>query len=369
MRIASSNVILNSAQINVKTSSTYEYLHKWDKNKDVVSTSSQESRALEVKKTVVKDKVDATVLNNPIFHVVPTNMFGNGSNHTMDNLLDGSIGDLRFRLMKAIIEMMTGKEIKLLNPSDVTQCDNQNSAQSASNGADQVHNTNQRTPQGWGVDYFFNETHYSKEGASFDASGSVKTADGKTVNFNVSLEMSRETLDKKTVSLKAGDALIDPLMIDLSGTGVSFSNIKFNFDLAGNGDKKLINIPGRGSGFLAYDKNGNGLIDNGSELFGPATGNGFKELSAFDSDHNGWIDENDNAFSSLRIWQKSDKGEDVISTLGEKDVGALYCNSAETLFTIADSSNKAMAGRLKETGLWLKESGGVGILQDVDMAV
>ena len=58
----------------------------------------------------------------------------------------------------------------------------------------------------------------------------------------------RETLDQRTVSLKAGDALIDPLVIDLSGAGVSFSNVKFEFDLAAKGSPSLINAPGAGLG-------------------------------------------------------------------------------------------------------------------------
>ncbi len=343
----------------------------WDKHSDVTSAFSQENMELQVKKTTIKDKVDISSLNNPIIHEIPANTYGNNSDDTINNLLDGSLGDIRLQLVKAIIEMMTGREIKVLDPSDMTRCDNGASAQSAPDARGQALRANQRTPQGWGMDYYFNETHYSKEGASFNASGSVKTADGKIVNFAVSLEMSRETFGQRVVSLKAGDALIDPLVIDLSGTGVSFSNVKFEFDLAANGEKKVINAPAAGSGFLAYDRNGNGLIDDGSELFGPATGNGFHELAGLDNDRNGWIDENDEAFSSMKIWQKNSDGADLIQTLREKDVGALYCGSAPTLFdaTAAGDPAGAVAGRLKETGMWLTESGGAGIVQEFDMVV
>ena len=48
---------------------------------------------------------------------------------------------------------------------------------------------------------------------------------------------------------------------------------------------------GSGSGFLALDKNGNGKIDDGSELFGTKSGDGFADLAEYDSDGNGWIDE------------------------------------------------------------------------------
>jgi hypothetical protein len=371
MRISSSNVLLNSAQINIKSSSAYESLHTWDKNTDCVSTISRENIESAVKKTVIKDKVD---LKNPppsIFHEIPTHMFGNTSDDTMKKLMDGSISDVRLQLIKDIIEMLTGKEIKVLDPSDTDGGAGQSPVPAASDAPDQASNPKQRTPQGWGLDYYFKETNYSKEGASFSASGSIKTADGKTVKFSVSMEMSRETLDERSVSLKAGDALIDPLIIDLSGTGVSFSNVKFEFDLAANGTMQTMSAPSVGSGFLAYDKNGNGLIDDGSELFGPTTGSGFNELEGLDGDHNGWIDENDPAFSSLKIWQKNADDTDQISTLREKDVGALYCGSAKTQFDIAQSGGSAatMAARLKESGIWLKESGGAGVLQEVDLVV
>lgn len=48
-----------------------------------------------------------------------------------------------------------------------------------------------------------------------------------------------------------------------------------------------------GGVFLALDKNGDSVINDGKELFGAATGQGFKELAIYDSDKNYWIDEND----------------------------------------------------------------------------
>ena len=60
--------------------------------------------------------------------------------------------------------------------------------------------------------------------------------------------------------------------------------------------------------FLALDLNGDGRINNGSELFGALSGNGFADLAQYDSDANGWIDENDEIFQRLKVWSGADDG-------------------------------------------------------------
>lgn len=63
---------------------------------------------------------------------------------------------------------------------------------------------------------------------------------------------------------------------------------------------------------MALDVNYDGIINDGRELFGPRTGNGFLELAEFDIDGNNWIDENDPIFEKLRIWTLDEKGNEVI---------------------------------------------------------
>jgi hypothetical protein len=90
------------------------------------------------------------------------------------------------------------------------------------------------------------------------------------------------------------------------------------FDLAGNGTTYQVAWPTAVSGnaWLALDRNGNGLIDSGKELFGnftqpppnPGEGNGFLALAEYDKPENGgdgdgFITSNDSIFSSLRLWQ------------------------------------------------------------------
>lgn len=70
-----------------------------------------------------------------------------------------------------------------------------------------------------------------------------------------------------------------------------------------------------GDGFLALDLNGNGSIDDISEVFGGATGDGFGGLGFYDSYFDWKIDARDAVFANLRIWR--DLNQDGISQTNE----------------------------------------------------
>ena len=108
----------------------------------------------------------------------------------------------------------------------------------------------------------------------------------------------------------------DPLVLDLSstGTGVSFtplSSSQVYFDLDADGFAERTAWIGSGSGFVTLDRNGNGLIDNGSELFGDSSQTGFSALSVLDSNRDGVISNLDASYANLKIWQ--DLNQDGIS--------------------------------------------------------
>ena len=161
----------------------------------------------------------------------------------------------------------------------------------------------------------------------------------------------------------------DPLIINLDSNIATVSDQKFLFDLDSDGKSEEISFAGKGSGFLALDKNGDGKINDGSELFGTGSGDGFADLAKYDRDVNGWIDENDDIFDKLRVWTKDEKGRDVLIDLKRADVGAIYLGNANTQFSLKDDENK-LNGEIKKTGIYLKEStGSVGTLNHVDLAI
>lgn len=207
-----------------------------------------------------------------------------------------------------------------------------------------------------------------QESVSFSATGIAKTADGREITFGVDLEMSRGFAGSFLEGSAENVVLTDPLVINLDAGTASVSDQKFFFDLDADGDKEEISSLGQGSGFLAFDENEDGTINDGSELFGTKSGDGFADLAKYDEDGNGWIDENDQIFKKLKVWTKDKEGKDKLIDLKSADVGAIYLGSANTQFHLNDTTNKTNAV-IQKTGVFLRESGSVGTVQHVDLAV
>lgn len=213
------------------------------------------------------------------------------------------------------------------------------------------------------------ESWYAEqENTTFSTTGTVKTTDGREIHFNVDLEMSRsfEEYFSEDVAM-TNFSLCDPLVINMDVGSAELSDQKFYFDLDADGEEDEIAMLGSGSGYLALDKNGDGKINDGRELFGTSSGDGFKDLAEYDTDHNGWIDENDAVWSKLKIWTKDENGQDKLYTLGEKGVGAIYLGSASTDFTLANDTGSTK-GLIRRTGIFLYENGAAGTVQHLDVA-
>lgn len=211
--------------------------------------------------------------------------------------------------------------------------------------------------------------HEETENTGFSTQGTVRCADGREINFNLNLEMSRSFQEyyEETMSIRKA-AVCDPLVINLDGNIAELSDQTFLFDLDGDGELDEINQLSARSGFLALDKNGDGIINDGTELFGAKSGNGFEDLAAYDTDHNGFIDEGDEIWDKLKIWVMDENGNKQLYSLAEKGVGAICLQNASTDFTLTGENNQVNA-LIRKTGIFLYENGAVGTVQHVDMAL
>lgn len=223
-----------------------------------------------------------------------------------------------------------------------------------------------REAPGFAMRIHTNHEVYESEKMAFKSSGQVKTADGRTIDFDFNLRMSRETYEKNEMILQTGN-FHDPLVMNFDGAGVDFSDKKIQIDLDLDGNVDDINFLSANSGFLALDKNENGIIDDGTELFGPSTNSGFGELSEYDLDGNAWIDENDQIFESLKIWTLGEEDEPVLIGLKEAGVGAIYLGDVASRFTIKHG-DEDMA-KISGSSIYLKENGQANVIHEVDLKI
>lgn len=211
-------------------------------------------------------------------------------------------------------------------------------------------------------------TYYSEE-KSFKSNGNVVTEDGRKIDFNIDVSMSRkfsENLTYSSESIREVMQFTDPLVINFGNSVTTLSDQSFYFDIDGDGEEDQIKQLTEGSGYLALDKNEDGQINDGLELFGAKTGNGFDELAEYDLDNNGWIDENDEVFDKLKIWCRTATGDNVLYTLKEAGVGAICLSNADTEIGIG-SDESDVSAYVRKTGIFLYETGQVGTVQHVDM--
>lgn len=208
------------------------------------------------------------------------------------------------------------------------------------------------------------ERYEESESIRVSNRGQIQT-ENETLDINLDFYMSRSFVVENRIDVYSQ---FDPLVINLDGEMPQLSSDTFSFDLDNDGESDQISKLKGKSGFLALDKNSDGIINQGSELFGTLTGDGFGELAEYDLDANNWIDENDAIFDKLQVWMRREESEEKeLVALGEVGIGAIFLDSVNSTFTYKTESNSVL-GNLKSSSFFLNENGSVGNISQIDLS-
>ena len=156
--------------------------------------------------------------------------------------------ELKSRLLEMMMELLTGKKsnFKMQTPNDTEQRRHNQDMLGFAGGQ----GNREQVVDGWRFENF----QYESERVAYQAQGIVKTADGRTINIDINMYMSREFVSYTSINVEAQKP-IDPLVINYGGKATSLTNEKFDFDLDMDGNTERLAVLGEGSGFLAVDWN------------------------------------------------------------------------------------------------------------------
>ncbi|MES2071228.1 MAG: VCBS repeat-containing protein [Pseudomonadota bacterium] len=373
MKISSSDITMAASHSATQVQSVNESLRAWVGNgrpdfEQQASAASSGAPENSASKVQISELARVAASDDAKAQPVIAGPVRAGEAQAIEDAGNTAKNDPMLWLIKQILEHLLGHKINLYAGGDLGHVPAaETPAQGSADNSDPPPEKTEKRA-GWGMEYDQHTSYTETEQASFHASGVIRTADNQEISFDVSVNLQRSYSEESNTHVRLGDAKkVDPLVINFSGDAAALSSQKFAFDLDADGKQENISFI-QGGGFLALDRNRDGKINDGHELFGPAAGNGFNELQALDGDGNGWIDENDAAFQDLSIWTKDASGADQLTSLKDAGVGALYLGNASTPFEFKDAQNKSQ-GQLRSSGVWLTEDGQARSMQQIDLTV
>lgn len=155
----------------------------------------------------------------------------------------------------------------------------------------------------------------------------------------------------------------DPIALDLDGDGLETSGVKngVHFDINGDGNLDQTSFVTGGDAFLALDRNGNGNIDDGTELFGDQLGhaNGYENLARFDGNGDGRIDVGDAIYDDLRLLTLDTDGNQRLIGLAEAGIRSLDLNYRNTDIDLNGDD------KLAQVATFEREDGSTGTTGDL----
>lgn len=285
--------------------------------------------------------------------------------------------EIKLQLMVLVLESFLGKALDIsdfsFNPNSNQQSNSPTSGNSSLNnglphlsGVELINIDGQSFQQGDIVSV--EQWHSREQQLEYQVQGAFKINDQElSLNYNYSLASKQVSYSKVEMSV---EALKDPIIVQFGSQGLGEISGQKDFDI--NQDSALDNLPvfSGDVGYLVYDKNQNNKADNGSELFGPETGQGFTELAQLDSNENGFIDEEDEYFEQLYLWQpgSNENQADQWLSLKEAEIQAISLSAISTPYDFYDQQGEIQA-QLRQSSFAISKNGiGRGVHQ-VDVRI
>ncbi len=174
----------------------------------------------------------------------------------------------------------------------------------------------------------------------------------------------------------------DPLTLDLNGNGIETLGLEhgITFDFNGDGTKTSTGWIAPSDGLLVLDKDNNGIIDNGNELFGVDTIksdgtkaiDGFDALRDLDSNGDGIFDHNDEMFAKVRVWQDLNSDgisqTDELKTLGELGIVGINLDAKKTNIDSNGNLISAVGTFIREDGSTGEANANQSVVANLDLA-
>jgi hypothetical protein len=286
----------------------------------------------------------------------------------------GQLSD-KDRMILMLLRKFFGFDVELFDPRKIADAQQSGAEagqkiQEATQQASQQPVQQPQQPSEVWVDAGVRRTTEIREQVEFEAELRARVEDGKggTVEQSVSVKIraSREFFQQEEATLQVGERpKKDPLVLDLTGAGIDLTGVEDGtvFDLDADGvAEKAATVRG-GTGLLWMDRNGNGQLDDGTELFGDVGGaaNGFEALASLDANSDGRIDIEDTTFGNLRLRLNSG-GQMQDVTLAEAGVASLGLQHVALPASLGDSASVDAVGAFQRT------DGTLGAMADVRLA-
>ena len=195
---------------------------------------------------------------------------------------------------------------------------------------------------------------------------STQQSNQNSFQFQFQMEFRFEMSMEIQIGVQRLDQQQDPIVFDLDGDGIELTDVNngVRFDITGTGKSVQTTWVRGGDALLAWDRNGNGRIDSGLELFGDQRGaaNGFEELRKLDTNNDGFIGPEDKNFKELVLWRDNGDGissQDEIFTLPQLGIERIAVNYKNTN-VIADGNNT-----ITQKSFFIRSDQTVGRVADV----